>query len=957
MILDENKNDYGNFSAFYRPLELSVRKNLMKLDLLTLENINELICQLMQPVYFMGFRCLLQELHEYRQEGKLHGDDPRGEFEYFTQIYLSNDTFRRQIWIKYPLLELFVTDKLKNTVNYIKELLCHLKKDKDLIIQHLCHGQIFSQVKSMSIGLSDEHFPGKTVVRLILDNGYTLFYKPHGLAHEVLYKTISDWADSICGQSTYTGHHILDRGDYGWENGVEFKTCESEKEIKRFYERMGRHVCLAYLLSISDIHFENVIAHGEYPVLIDAEVFPDRRLDIAIGEKKSMHDTLKDTVMNTGMLRQRWLGKNMSVGAFGSCEPQQSPVRVPVVKNKGTSEMAIEYTYPTIDSSAPIPALHGKKQECEQYLEDIIQGFRNTYQAVLENREQFIAMIKPVFSYGSRFVLRNTQEYAMYLNALNFPELLGSDSLRRKVLEELNPGLACRECFKTDILQYEKECLYWNRIPIFYAEGKALYTGEGKKLDGFFSSEVQSGIMDRLEHLSPNEERIQERIIVTSFMSALKKKNISVSAELIETGQLNEPLTDVKIFEWIKRDLISDDDDFGWLGLYYNKQDISTRFIDMNLYGGISGIAIFAMAMYVKYKTIDYKAFACKLAEKIFDYTDSILKGDRKASEHSGIFEGEGSIVYTYLILFEMSGQAKYLDYAVKHSDILVKYADKDEGVDLLSGKAGGLIAMLRLFMITGDESLVFHARETAAALLDQAYDMDGDLFWKGPGQNYPLAGMAHGNSGIALAFAELYNATGIEEYKISCLRVIKSEDRLFREDWGNWCDLRNYDGTPGTEKDTVAWCHGAAGILLARIRIYEILKLPIENDEKIMLAYAKICQTVKEDTCLCHGNAGLLFVLSCLDSKYGIKNCNMVDLGFRWPPYALDLTVEDCYNPGFMNGLAGIGYALMVMEASDEKAPHVKAKIINILCASIKNNPRIIENKVKHACQGNKKL
>lgn len=955
--MDDNKNDYENFSLFYKPLELTVRKALMKLEFLTQAAINELINQLMKPVYFLGFRCLLQELHEYRQEGKLRGDNSRDEFEYFTKIYLSSDTFRTQIWAKYPLLKIFVNDKLRNTVNYIKELLCHLKKDKDVIIQYLCHGTAFSQVISMRIGLSDEHSPGKTVVRIILDNGYTLFYKPHGLAHEVLYKTMSDWADGICGQSSYTGHHFLDKGDYGWENAVEFKTCESEDQIKRFYERMGRHVCFAYLTSLSDIHFENVIAHGEYPVLVDVEVFPDRHLDMVMGKKRSIYDILKDTVLNTGMLRQRWLGKDMSVGAFGCCELQQSPVHTPKVKNKGTSEMSIEYTYPVIDSSGPMPELHGKKQGCEQYLGDIIRGFRNTYMAVLKNREQFIKLITPVFNYGSRYVLRNTQEYAMYLNVLNFPELLDSEVARRKILEELNAGLACRECFKADILQYEKECLYWNRIPIFYAHGKALYTGEGKKLDGFFASEVQTRIMNRLEYLSPKDERIQERIIVTSFMPALKKKNISMRADLIETDQLNEPLTDVKIFEWVKRDMISYNGDFGWLGIYYVKQDISTRFVDMNLYGGISGIAIFAMAMYVKYKTEDYKAFVCKLVGKIFAYTDSILKGDRKASEHSGIFEGEGSIVFTYLILYEMSGQGKYLDYAVKHSDILAKCVDKDAGADLLSGKAGGMIAMLRLFMITGDDSLVYHAREAAAALLDQACDMEGDLFWKGPGQEYPLAGMAHGNSGIALAFAELYKATGIEEYKISCLKVIKSEDRLFREDWGNWCDLRNYDGTPGTEKDTVAWCHGAAGILLARIKIYDILGLPIENDEKLMLVYAKICQTVKEDTCLCHGNAGLRIVLSCLDSKYGIKKWDLADLGFRWPPCVLDLSVEDCYNPGFMNGLAGIGYALMGMETSDERASHVKGRIINILWASIKNNPRFIENKVQYTCQENKKL
>jgi lantibiotic modifying enzyme len=52
---------------------------------------------------------------------------------------------------------------------------------------------------------------------------------------------------------------------------VEYLPCQNQEEIKRYYQRAGQLLCLLYVLGANDCHNENLIACGEYPVLVDLE--------------------------------------------------------------------------------------------------------------------------------------------------------------------------------------------------------------------------------------------------------------------------------------------------------------------------------------------------------------------------------------------------------------------------------------------------------------------------------------------------------------------------------------------------------------------------------------------------------------------------------------------------------------------------------------------------------------
>ena len=61
------------------------------------------------------------------------------------------------------------------------------------------------------------------------------------------------------------------RPGYGWLRFVEHTPCADLTEVDRFYRRQGVLLALLHALDGTDVHFENIIAAGDQPVLIDIE--------------------------------------------------------------------------------------------------------------------------------------------------------------------------------------------------------------------------------------------------------------------------------------------------------------------------------------------------------------------------------------------------------------------------------------------------------------------------------------------------------------------------------------------------------------------------------------------------------------------------------------------------------------------------------------------------------------
>jgi len=56
---------------------------------------------------------------------------------------------------------------------------------------------------------------------------------------------------------------VIDRGAYGWVEYIAPLPCDAPDQIERFYRRHGALLALFHILLATDMHRENMIAHGE----------------------------------------------------------------------------------------------------------------------------------------------------------------------------------------------------------------------------------------------------------------------------------------------------------------------------------------------------------------------------------------------------------------------------------------------------------------------------------------------------------------------------------------------------------------------------------------------------------------------------------------------------------------------------------------------------------------------
>ena len=89
---------------------------------------------------------------------------------------------------------------------------------------------------------------------------------------------------------------------------------------------------MAHLLSATDLHGENIIAVGEFPVIMDMETFPGiRYFDDETNADKKIEELVRYSVMRTGILPgENWAG--YCVNAIHPIGEQMLPLKIPVVR-------------------------------------------------------------------------------------------------------------------------------------------------------------------------------------------------------------------------------------------------------------------------------------------------------------------------------------------------------------------------------------------------------------------------------------------------------------------------------------------------------------------------------------------------------------------------------------------------------------------------------------------------
>lgn len=172
---------------------------------------------------------------------------------------------------RFPVLAYLVAVSYMNWRGWMTEICQRLAADRELLCTQLFEGMQLGQLTGFQGDAGDVHAQGRTVAILTFASGNKVVYKPKDLRCAAAFiNLVTDLNQSGLEPQLHV-RRILTRGNYTWEEFVEYKPCQNSQEVQRFYTRMGMTIRLLQLLEGRDFWLDNLVAHGEYPVFIDLE--------------------------------------------------------------------------------------------------------------------------------------------------------------------------------------------------------------------------------------------------------------------------------------------------------------------------------------------------------------------------------------------------------------------------------------------------------------------------------------------------------------------------------------------------------------------------------------------------------------------------------------------------------------------------------------------------------------
>lgn len=796
---------------------------------------------------------------------------------------------------------------LDNAVVAWTEIATAIAHDRPLLAREGLVQSPAEGVEHVNPGASDLHDRGRSATKVLFASGDLLYYKPRSGSADLVWNAMLDEVGASLGIDLPTTN-LVDRGTHYWTSAIEPST--QRDSLEHYYTQLGVLTFLIFLFQGIDFHCENFIATGCGPIVLDLEGLlhptevPRRSLDSATAEAFS---TLVTSVVNTGLLPCCIEGdEQASVGAINP--PIEARSRRIVATKARTGEMRFESHEFSDYWTAHTPLLPGQRFE-DEWIRAVSSGFRVAYRAChaggLDRTIQ--ATLDALRDVELRFIARPT---AYYYNALH--KLLSTlyeaqevdeyDVLSRYLRTLPDYGVG------DDLVDLEAEALAQFDIPRFIRPGGGLSV----KLAGSRvvqldrpSPPIESSVK-RYRRLSTADLRVQESLLSASF-GGLRRTTpmdsgpgglLSSSDMLdlaVECGRtvLAASVRSERTIAWLVATPVS------------SQQRTTMAVCGIDLYAGLSGIAVFLGELYQATGETEFREAAIRCVETV---------RQRLEVEHSGLGigggTGVGGILYAMSCLSASLPESCAPDIASQLcGDLSSEIISADKSFDIIDGSAGLLLGLISLRSTQCYESYEAACVETLLAALVEA-ERQGLRSWQTFELGRCYSGMAHGSSGIAMALARRYALSQSAEL----LRAIET-GLAFDES----VDFAS-EGMP------VQWCHGAPGIALAHWAIGQYIpddarRVRTSMDHvraQIVLGPESrtdgvCCGAMSRAAALFHtgGPNGLserpwqaLVAAVCRGRQRAAT--------FRWS------AGSDSLNPGLFVGLGGIGLELLRMRSGE---------------------------------------
>lgn len=341
-------------------------------------------------------------------------------FEDYINATLNDSNTVTDFCMEYQALIKYSIKRLRLLLDYVREIKVNLLKDSLLLEKSIGIRIKENCISEVSIGHGDTHCNGKSVTSLKLKSGVSFFYKPHDMSVDVKFYKLLDILHKTARLWDFNAPKIFVGEGYGCVVKVDKKSCKTEEEVKRYYQRCGELLAIFYSINTVDIHFENIIASGEYPIVIDLETLFNPKLVSSIIDNKNSAlikavDAYSVSVMSIGML-PLYMESGVEVGGLGGDAVQVTQSRVDKCVVNKKDGILIRKITTEIEPENNIPIFNEIKVKTVDYISELLLGFDMTYRWIIGHKEEYFNNVKSLFSNVScRLIIRSTIQYGRLL--------------------------------------------------------------------------------------------------------------------------------------------------------------------------------------------------------------------------------------------------------------------------------------------------------------------------------------------------------------------------------------------------------------------------------------------------------------------------------------------------------------------------------------------------------------
>lgn len=551
----------------------------------------------------LAARTLVGHMRAERRAGRLTGADPHARFACFAHR-MRDPSALATLLARHPVLATMLTEAIGHAVAAHTETIARLHGDRAEIVATLLGGTDPGPAIAIEPGLGDRHGGGRSVTLIRFGSGATVVYKPRPIEVYAHFADLIRWSDRRLGGPPQRTPAVVVRPGYGWVEYAHRRPCRTPAEAQRFFRRLGRQMALLYAIDATDLHYENVVAAGDQPILIDLETLfhPELPLSSVVDDPAARR--LAASVIRLLLLPQAIVGTQgaSDVSGLGGDDPFHADSAV-LWQEAGTDRMHLVRGPVPVSPAANRPSLRDGDVDVVDHEPALIAGFTEGYRAIADHRADFLALAGQFAADDVRVVARPTMAYAELMVASTDPELLHDPADRRHLFERL--AEMSSDPVRSNVVTFEIADLTAGDIPLFVTQPGScdIRTADGTRLRGLLAESGLDRVRAKAAAMGAEDLHRQLWIIEAAIAARRVRRRPAVMRPLPSTEQRYDPQHLLDAAESVGRRILGagvrGPDMVNWIGL--TRTEGGTWMLaplGAGLLDGYSGVALFLAELF-----------------------------------------------------------------------------------------------------------------------------------------------------------------------------------------------------------------------------------------------------------------------------------------------------------------------------------------------------------------------